>query len=119
MNLTPKQLRVLQLIAECRAKKGYAPTLQEIGDELGIDKVSAHDRVSALIAKGLVVKTAPGKRRSLDIAPGVVVPGVEKVYTAVEYHNLGFSLCGNPARTYLDIGRAAVAAVRAMEAGAR
>ena len=34
MNLTPKQLKILQLIRESRLTRGYSPTMQELADAL-------------------------------------------------------------------------------------
>lgn len=73
MNLTPKQLRVLRLIAETRRSKGYSPTMQELADHLGVSKVTVFEHVEALIAKGALQRDA-NKARSLSIAPEVELP---------------------------------------------
>lgn len=66
-NLTPKQLRVFELIRQSRSTRGYSPTMQELADELGVAKVTAFEHVEALIAKGVLVRDA-NKARSLSIA---------------------------------------------------
>ncbi|MBC7834016.1 MAG: transcriptional repressor LexA [Phycisphaerales bacterium] len=73
MNLTPKQLRILQLIRDCRLRHGYSPTMQELADEIGVSKVTVFEHVEALIRKGALVRD-PNKARSLSIASGVAVP---------------------------------------------
>jgi repressor LexA len=73
MNLTPKQLRILQLIRDCRIRKGYSPTMQELADEIGVSKVTVFEHVEALIKKGALTRDA-NKARSLSIAEGVAVP---------------------------------------------
>ncbi len=73
MNLTPKQLRILQLIRDCRLRHGYSPTMQELADEIGVSKVTVFEHVEALIKKGALVRE-PNKARSLSIAEGVSVP---------------------------------------------
>ena len=73
MNLTPKQLKILQLIRDWRVRRGYSPTMQELADEIGVSKVTAFEHVEALIKKGALVRE-PNKARSLSIADGIAVP---------------------------------------------
>lgn len=73
MNLTPKQLKILQLIRDWRIRRGYSPTMQELADEIGVSKVTVFEHVEALIKKGALVRE-PNKARSLSIAEGVAVP---------------------------------------------
>lgn len=73
MNLTPKQLKILQLIRDWRVRRGYSPTMQELADEIGVSKVTVFEHVEALIKKGALVRE-PNKARSLSIADGVSVP---------------------------------------------
>lgn len=76
MNLTPKQLTILQLIRDSRIQRGYSPTMQEIADELGISKVTAFEHVETLIKRG-VLDRERNKARSLTIAKGVPLPDEE------------------------------------------
>lgn len=73
LNLTPKQLRILQLIRDCRVRRGYSPTMQELADEIGVSKVTIFEHVEALIKKGALIREA-NKARSLSIADGIAVP---------------------------------------------
>ena len=73
MNLTPKQLRILQLIRDYRVAHGYSPTMQELADELGISKVTVFEHVEALIKKGALHRE-PNKARSLSIRDDAIVP---------------------------------------------
>jgi len=73
MNLTPKQLRILQLIRDHRIAQGYSPTMQELANELGISKVTVFEHVEALIRKG-ALKREPNKARSLSICDETVLP---------------------------------------------
>ncbi len=73
LNLTPKQLRILQLIRDCRVRRGYSPTMQELADEIGVSKVTVFEHVEALIKKGALIREA-NKARSLSIAEGITVP---------------------------------------------
>ncbi len=73
MNLTPKQMRILQYIRDQRTRLGISPTLQEIADEMGVSKVTVFEHVEALIRKGALVRD-PNKARSLNISENAVVP---------------------------------------------
>jgi len=77
MNLTPKQLRILQLIRDSRIRKGYSPTMQELADEIGVSKVTVFEHVEALIKKGALIREA-NKARSLSIADGISVPDEDR-----------------------------------------
>ncbi len=73
MNLTPKQLRILQLIRDHRVAYGYSPTMQELAEELDISKVTVFEHVEALIKKGALLREA-NKARSLSIADHTILP---------------------------------------------
>ncbi len=91
MNLTPKQLKILQLIRDSRVRTGCSPTMQELADELGVSKVTVFEHVEALIKKGALIRE-PNKARSLSIAEGVALPDEE--------HPLKFPLVGKIAAGY-------------------
>jgi repressor LexA len=73
MNLTPKQLRILQLIRESRIARGVSPTMQELADQIGVSKVTVFEHVEALIKKGALTRDA-NKARSLCLAEGAPLP---------------------------------------------
>ncbi|MFZ9692067.1 MAG: transcriptional repressor LexA [Phycisphaerales bacterium] len=73
-NVTPKQLRILQLIQESRDQRGFSPTMQELADALGVSKVTVFEHVKALERKG-VLKRDPNRARSLSMCDEVVLPG--------------------------------------------
>ncbi|MAH65574.1 MAG: repressor LexA, partial [Phycisphaerae bacterium] len=52
MNLTPKQLRILDFVRTYRSNEGYSPTMQEIANEFGVSKVTVFEHVEALVGKG-------------------------------------------------------------------
>jgi repressor LexA len=91
VNLTPKQLKILQLIRDCRVRHGYSPTMQELADEIGVSKVTVFEHVEALIKKGALIRE-PNKARSLSIADGIAVPD--------EARPLHFPLVGKIAAGY-------------------
>ncbi|MFN4242656.1 MAG: transcriptional repressor LexA [Tepidisphaerales bacterium] len=69
MNLTPRQLDVLVAIRNYRHLHGYAPTMQELADQLGTSKVTIFEHVNALERKG-VLRRDKHKARSLEIVAG-------------------------------------------------
>ncbi len=92
MNLTPKQLRILQLIRDSRIRRGYSPTMQELADEIGVSKVTVFEHVEALIKKGALVRE-PNKARSLSIADGIAVPDESR---PLRYPLVGKIAAGHP-----------------------
>ncbi len=73
MNTTPKQLKILQAIDDCRRKEGYSPTMQELADKFGISKVTVFEHVQALERKGLLDRERH-KARSLNLSARVKLP---------------------------------------------
>lgn len=63
---SPKQLEVLRLIKRFRRKHGYCPSMQEMGDLLGVSKVTIYQHVRALEQKGLLTRLRY-RARSLQI----------------------------------------------------
>ncbi len=98
MNLTPKQLRILQLIRDWRVRRGYSPTMQELADEIGVSKVTVFEHVEALIKKGALVRE-PNKARSLSIAEGVAVPDEAR---PLRFPLVGKIAAGNPIEKVAD-----------------
>ena len=66
--LTPRQLEILRLIRTSRQENGYSPTMQEIGDAMGLTKVTVFEHVAALERKGLVLRGEKHRARSLQVS---------------------------------------------------
>jgi repressor LexA len=98
MNLTPKQLKILQLIRDYRVRRGYSPTMQELADEIGVSKVTVFEHVEALIKKGALIRE-PNKARSLSIADGVAVPDEAR---PLRFPLVGRIAAGNPIERVAD-----------------
>ena len=69
--LTPKQLRVLTFIRDFTHARGYAPTMQELGDEFGVSKVTVFEHIAALQKKGYL-RRSKHKARSLRLRGDIV-----------------------------------------------
>ncbi len=68
--VTPRQLEILRFIRDYRGSHGYSPTMQEIAEALGVNKVTVFEHVESLVKKGLL-RRLPFKARSLVLADQV------------------------------------------------
>jgi len=93
INLTPKQLRILEVIRDWRRRHGYSPTMQEIADEVGVTKVTVFEHVESLLRKG-AVRRDPHKARSLAVVDDSVLP------TREQPPSISFPLVGRIAAGY-------------------
>ena len=98
MNLTPRQLKILQLIRNSRVSRGYSPTMQELAQELNVSKVTVFEHVEALIRKGALKREA-NKARSLSIAEGVSLPDEDQ---PMRFPLVGKIAAGYPIEKYED-----------------
>jgi repressor LexA len=73
MNLTPRQLDVIVAIRNYRHIHGFAPTMQELADQLGTSKVTIFEHVGALERKR-VLRRDKHKARSLEITSDEKLP---------------------------------------------
>jgi repressor LexA len=73
MNLTPRQTDVVTAIRNYRYLNGYAPTMQELADQLGTSKVTIFEHVGAL-EKKRVIRRDKHKARSLEIISEELLP---------------------------------------------
>ncbi len=73
MNLTPRQLDVVVAIRNYRHINGYAPTMQELADQLGTSKVTIFEHIGAL-EKKRVIRRDKHKARSLEIISEELLP---------------------------------------------
>lgn len=70
--LTPRQERLLRIIEESVAKRGYAPTLQEMAQAMGIASLQGvKDHLSALERKGYLNRF-PGRRRAITVTQPIL-----------------------------------------------
>src|SRR5580658_1953069 len=73
MNLTPRQLDVVVAIRNYRHLHGYAPTMQELADQLGTSKVTIFEHVGALERKRVLTRDKH-KARSMEIIADEKLP---------------------------------------------
>jgi repressor LexA len=66
-NLTDRQRRILEYIAQTVEDRGYPPSVREIGDAVGLHSPSSvHAQLSTLAQKGLLAKD-PTKPRAIRV----------------------------------------------------
>jgi repressor LexA len=63
---TPKQRAILQFIADYQTERGVSPTLEEIGEEFGVHRVTVFQHVGALERRGALRRSAK-LARSIEI----------------------------------------------------
>jgi repressor LexA len=72
ISLTPRQEKLLRLIEDAQAKRGYAPSLQELARAMGVSSLQGvKDHLAALERKGYLRRT-PGRRRAIEVLQRLV-----------------------------------------------
>ena len=66
MYFTEKQLRIMEFIQQFRAERGIAPTLEEIGKNFNVTKITIYEHINQLERKG-AIKRERFRARSLEI----------------------------------------------------
>jgi len=92
-----RQKEILDLIAKSIDKFGYAPTLTEIAQNLGLSSLATvHEHLAALEKKGLI-RRYRGAVRGIEL-----LDNDEKNNDEIELPVLGFIACGAPIEPYTD-----------------
>lgn len=73
VNYTPKQLQIMTYIRDYRRRNRTSPTLEEIGQSLGVHRVTVHQHVTALVKKGAIRKL-PQRSRSIELLDPEYLP---------------------------------------------
>ena len=90
MHLTRRQKEILDFLARHIERKGYAPTIEEIGEHFGLSSLATvHKHLTNLQEKGLI-KRAWNRSRALELVP------TEVKVRAVELPLLGRVAAGTP-----------------------
>jgi repressor LexA len=78
MHVTPRQKEILEYLGRHIEKKGYAPTIEEIGEHFGLSSLATvHKHLTNLQEKGLI-KREWNRSRALELVPTrVTVKAVE------------------------------------------
>ena len=65
--ITRRQLEVLTAFQQLQLEQGLAPTLEELGQSLGVNRVTVYGHIQSLAQKGYLENLFPGASRGLDI----------------------------------------------------
>ena len=90
MNITPRQQEVVRVIEEFTREKGYAPTLEEIGERFKLSSLATvHKHLTNLEEKGLI-------KRKWNFSRAIEMVPQQKKAAAVELPLLGYVAAGAP-----------------------
>lgn len=98
VTLYRRQKQILEYIKQYIDKYGYAPTLGEIAEAIGVSSLATiHEHLQALSTKG-VIKRFEGAVRGIE----VLDQKISRAIAGVELPILGFIAAGQPIMTYTD-----------------
>lgn len=92
MNPTPRQMEILKAIRDFRVRNGYAPTLQELADQMDVSKVTVFEHIESLERKGMLTRER-NKARSLEVSPAIKLPDEQR---STSYTVVGAIAAGAP-----------------------
>ena len=96
--LTKRQREVLDFLGEFIRDRGYSPSIQEIGDALGMSSVATvHKHLTQLKRKGFI-RQEPNRKRSIELGEDVFSESGE----VVELPLLGTIAAGEPIEAIED-----------------
>jgi repressor LexA len=99
--LYKRQKQILDYINDNISKYGYAPTLTEIAEHLGLSSLSTvHEHLAVLEKKGLI-RRYRGAVRGIEVLESDA-PSAYKNAMMIELPVLGFIACGAPIEPYND-----------------
>ena len=77
--LTPRQRKVLEVIRESVERRGYPPTVREIGEAVGLTSTSSVSHQLTMLQKKGFLRRDPSKPRAVDVRlPGEVAAALER-----------------------------------------
>lgn len=98
--LYTKERQALAFITQYIQRHGYAPTLVEIAEGIGVNAVSTvHEHLEKLIQKGFI-KKSPGFERSIELVENKIKLNPNE--SAMEVPVLGFIAAGSPLEPHTD-----------------
>lgn len=65
--LTKRQYQILQTFDRLQQDFGYSPTLNELGEDLGVNRVTVFGHIQVLVEKGAMENLMPGASRGLEL----------------------------------------------------
>lgn len=100
--LYPRERQLLDFITQFIQRYGYAPTLKEIGDAMGISSpATVHEHIDRIRIKGFI-KKLDGTARGLEIVKNNYRSPQAGNEGAIELPVLGYIAAGSPLEPYTD-----------------
>lgn len=97
-----RQKQILDYISKNIERFGYAPTLTEIAQYLGLSSLSTvHEHLAVLEKKGLI-RRYKGAVRGIEVLDSLDSNKEKNNYGFIELPVLGFIACGEPIEPYTD-----------------
>jgi repressor LexA len=97
--LYERQREIIDFISQFIQKNGYAPTLQNIADAMGLSSLATvHEHIEVLVKKGVLKKHGSRKSRSLEIVDDKLAGRNQGVKLPI----LGFIAAGKPIEPFSD-----------------
>lgn len=98
--LYPRERQILEFVAQFIQRHGYAPTLKEIGEGVGLSSVATvHEHLSKLETKGYIKKII-GTKRGIEVIRDVL--RFQMGDQGIELPVLGFIAAGGPLEPHTD-----------------
>ena len=99
ITLYKRQRQIVDFIAQYIQKNGYAPTLQEIADSIGVSSLATvHEHLRALERKK-VIRKFEGAIRGIEIVDRTFL----KMTDSVDLPLMGYIAAGSPIQPYEDV----------------
>jgi repressor LexA len=95
--LTPRQRRVLEVIRESVERRGYPPTVREIGEAVGLTSTSSVSHQLMTLQKKGFLRKDPSKPRAVDVR----LPG--EVAAAETAHDEAAERAAHPQPAYVPV----------------
>lgn len=100
--LYPRERQLLDFITQFIQRYGYAPTLKEIGDSMGMSSpATVHEHIDRLRIKGFI-KKLDGTARGLEVIKDTYRSVSGGNEGSIELPVLGFIAAGTPLEPYTD-----------------
>lgn len=98
--LYPRERQILEFVAQFIQRHGYAPTLREIGEGVGLSSVATvHEHLYKLEKKGFIKKLI-GSKRGIEIIRDM--QRFQMGDQGIDLPVLGFIAAGNPLEPHTD-----------------
>jgi repressor LexA len=92
--LTKRQRDILDFFQDYTRVQGISPTLEEIAQSLGVNRVTVFGHVAEMERKGVLKRSAPGISRGLELTSEVRSAGTARQATVIRI--LGTIAAGSP-----------------------